>query len=268
MKLNRWLNALKTIVFPFGPCIWMAARYRGFLIDSLNQCENQIYHETRIMKEAIDAGIRIVNPFEVFAGIDAIPVLLPACRWTSLHDRIEYPLLAAIVAHLKPKTVFEFGTYTGEASLVFAKSSPSAQIFTVNIPGSQKPKFQLAKDQEPELLTDAEIGKAFHRCNEASRIKQILCDSADLDIEPFRNSVDFVWVDAGHSYDCVKSDTNKAFEMVRPGGYIFWHDFDSYNPGITSCLIEEALKGRKLFWIDRTSIIYWNYAARPPSNHL
>src|SRR3712207_7586966 len=38
-------------------------------------------------------------------------------------------------------------------------------------------------------------------------------------------SIDLVIVDANHSYDFVKADTEKAFAMLRPGGIIIWDDY-------------------------------------------
>ncbi len=32
-------------------------------------------------------------------------------------------------------------------------------------------------------------------------------------------------VDGGHTVDVVMSDTQKAIELLRPGGWVIWHDF-------------------------------------------
>jgi hypothetical protein len=40
----------------------------------------------------------------------------------------------------------------------------------------------------------------------------------------------------------------------RKNGYVFWHDFDAEQPGVTRALLEIA-SNRKLFWIERTSIV-------------
>jgi len=36
--------------------------------------------------------------------------------------------------------------------------------------------------------------------------------------------MDLVFVDGYHSYEYVKNDTEKGWEMLRPGGIIAWHD--------------------------------------------
>ena len=59
------------------------------------------------------------------------------------------------------------------------------------------------------------------------KIKVIFQDSKKLDISNFKNSFDLIFIDGGHTYSCVKNDTEKSFEMIKNNGLIFWHD---YNP--------------------------------------
>ena len=39
-------------------------------------------------------------------------------------------------------------------------------------------------------------------------------------------------MDAGHAYELVRSDSEKALEMVRPGGVILWHDYHYTHDGV------------------------------------
>jgi hypothetical protein len=43
--------------------------------------------------------------------------------------------------------------------------------------------------------------------------------------------VDFCFIDAGHSYECVKNDTEKAFSVLNHGGVVLWHDATWKNDG-------------------------------------
>ena len=48
---------------------------------------------------------------------------------------IEAQVLAALVAHVNPKTVFEFGTYTGFSTMHLGKNLPTdAVIYTLDLP--------------------------------------------------------------------------------------------------------------------------------------
>jgi hypothetical protein len=39
--------------------------------------------------------------------------------------------------------------------------------------------------------------------------------------------MDLVVVDASHTYAAVFSDSMNAFKMIKPGGVIIWHDYES-----------------------------------------
>ena len=46
-----------------------------------------------------------------------------------------------------------------------------------------------------------------------------------------------MFVDGAHSYEYVLSDSDAAYRMVKPGGLILWHDYDSrWFPGVTRAL--------------------------------
>ena len=61
-------------------------------------------------------------------------------------------------------------------------------------------------------------GIYFRGKPEASRITQIYHDSRTIDTHPIAKQFDFVFVDADHSYEGVKNDTMKAFELMKRSG--------------------------------------------------
>jgi len=229
-------------------------RYRGHFLDGVSRSLAILLREVPLRFAAQRAGIRLENPFLRFPGIEREPTRLVPGHWTSSHEQIEYPLLMALCALLKPRRIFEFGTFLGEATLMFARAAPEASITTINIPEYEEPTLGIGEKQRPELLRNQQIGSLFQGGPENRRINQILCDSATFDINGHENTYDFIWIDAGHSYENVKSDSKKALAMIRKNGYIFWHDFDAEQPGVTRALLEIA-SNRKLFWIARTSIV-------------
>jgi hypothetical protein len=92
-----------------------------------------------------------------------------------------------------------------------------------------------------------------------------------FDYTPFLGSVDFVLVDANHSYDCVKSDSEKAFELLRPGGVIVWDDYrwldcHSECAGVT-LFLNDLQKSRSIFSIKGTRFaIYVDREGRDQRN--
>lgn len=259
MPTDRTIKTLSAFLQMFLAPFWIpiqVLRHRGHALDGMVRARLALTTETWLNDLAQRSGMQRVNPFKEFPGCAEKPTFLNAEHWGSLHDRVEYPLLTAIIATLQPRLVFEFGTFHGAATLLFARACPEAQITTLNIPSSQSPRLGILTDQQRELIATDEIGAFFRGKPEAARIHQLLLDSSDLDVSGHRQRYDFVWVDAGHSYECVCNDSDKAFEMVRPGGYVFWHDFDPLQEGLARALFERAPR-RKLCWIERTSLVYW-----------
>src|SRR5438105_2833642 len=74
--------------------------------------------------------------------------------------------------------------------------------------------------------------------NKRKRIEQIYQDTTQFDHGPLKRSVDFIFIDAGHEYTMVRSDSLKAMEMIRPGGVILWHDYCFPHPGVGAWLNE------------------------------
>jgi len=67
--------------------------------------------------------------------------------------------------------------------------------------------------------------------------------------------MDVVFVDAGHTYPYVKSDTENALSMLRPGGVILWHDYlQVLHPDVTQCLYEYRLAGLPIYHLRGTTL--------------
>lgn len=144
------------------------------------------------------------------------------------HGSMVHLLLMSMVAMLKPRRVFEIGTHTGgTTALVAMNTSQDTEIFTLD----------LSPDETlPEGVTDLEhiarareaLGKAFRNTEwEGEKIQQLLGNSKTFDFSPYHDSIDFVIVDASHSHEFVFNDSMRAFRMIRPGGVILWHDYES-----------------------------------------
>lgn len=56
------------------------------------------------------------------------------------------------------------------------------------------------------------------------------------------NSVDLVYVDACHSYECVRDDINAWWDKVKSGGIFAFHDFEMSHYGVKQAVTEFAAK--------------------------
>jgi hypothetical protein len=177
----------------------------------------------------------------------------------------EIVALTTIIVQLKPFIVMEFGTFNGRTTLNMALNF-NGYLYTVDLPKGAFTKLPLADGKHEK---DDELGfigvkeKLFNnypqRSAELTRIaeiRQIWQDTANLPIPPYENQIDFMFIDASHSYENCLNDSFTAFEMVNEGGIIAWHDYNGW-PGVTKALneVSECHHWMSFFWIHDTSIV-------------
>lgn len=180
-------------------------------------------------------------------------------RWGNVSVE-EICKICLIVRWLKPKTIFEFGTFNGMTTLQMTlNAADDAEVYTLDVPPERVAEMEIDLiDRYLAEKTGAfrlDIGHYFKSSPQGTKIKQLWGDSLKFDFSPYRNSVNLVHVDAGHSYSCVKSDTENALKMLTPGGVILWHDYLSVlSPDVTKCLCEYAQKGLKIHHLRGTGL--------------
>jgi predicted O-methyltransferase YrrM len=168
---------------------------------------------------------------EVFPGIREVDVHRVA-RYDSLLTNYFKPTneslvsprelvdLCAMASFLRPRTVFEFGTYKGATTANLALNAPGAMIRTIDI--------------QAELL----LSERFRRIFAERGIQRIVADSTCYDFSDLKGSVDFVFVDGWHESPTIDTDSRNALAMLAPGGVIAWHDFGPDHPDVVECLLK------------------------------
>ena len=135
--------------------------------------------------------------------------------------------IALAVRYIKPKNVFEFGTYRGITTLTIANNAQEATIYTLDITSEEVKKYvdeMIPSDYELARIDDAQIGEYFRDYGGNNRIIQLLADSYEFDFSEYENKMDFIYVDGSHKYKYAKKDTENAFKMLSDTGIIMWDD--------------------------------------------
>lgn len=193
--------------------------------------------------QAAQAVLPARTLLELFPGIDTVNVTLPASEINRPRDMVvplaELLTLGAICRHLRPQRIFEIGTYTGSSTLVMAMNTPDDTELTTL-----------------DYDTSALVGSAYRGAPAASRIKQLHGDSRAYDYSPYLGANELVLVDANHTYEFIKTDTETAFRLLKPGGVIVWDDYrwldiHSECMGVTRCL-NELQQTRPVFQVAGT----------------
>jgi predicted O-methyltransferase YrrM len=191
-----------------------------------------------------ECRLRELPAAALFDGILTRAVPLAAIKEETVHDNhAEMLYVIEIAAHRHSKRIFEFGTNFGRTTFHLASACPEAVVTTLDLPRAENP-WPYAPF----------VGAYFEGTEASSRIRQIRVDSRRFDPTPYEGQMDFVWVDADHSYEGVKNDTEMAFRLLAPGGAIMWHDFGPDSPDLVRFFVEFT-RTRPLFRIRKTSVL-------------
>lgn len=132
----------------------------------------------------------------------------------------ELRLLCYLAQQRQPRTIFEFGTFTGRTAVHLAKYAPAAVVRTLDLPaGSFGGLFSDVADAAHAARRDI--------AGDLPGVYRHYGDSAAYDFHFFIGVMDFIWVDAGHSHAACFNDSLRAYTIRRAGGLIAWHDYAS-----------------------------------------
>ena len=163
------------------------------------------------------------------------------------------------------KNIFEFGTCSGKTTYLMALNSPdNAKILSLTLKPKNlkdlKKNFKDNKVSFRNIINESVYDKfLFSKTKYESKIDVIFENSLNFDEKRFINKFDLIFIDGGHTYSIVKSDSEKSFKMLKPNGIILWHDFI---PGKESAknvvnYINEISKEKEIFHINNTSLCYY-----------
>ena len=166
------------------------------------------------------------------------------------------------------KNIFEFGTASGKTTALLALNSPQdSKIYSLTLdPDSidsynfleDKKEFRSMKNAKNESIYKKFI---FSDMSIKNKIKVFFQDSSKFDDSNYTNSMDLIFIDGGHNYSCVKSDSEKSFKMIKKNGYIFWHDYVPAKKSVRGVFkyINEIIKYKKIFHINNTTLCYYKH---------
>ncbi|MFQ5953902.1 MAG: O-methyltransferase [Kiloniellales bacterium] len=186
---------------------------------------------------------------------------------------VEYWILAVLAK--RARRLFEFGTCTGRTTYMWAANAPpDAVVTTLTLAPGQVSQYAAGTDDDPAAARVAAEESGFSDflysgTPEASKIEQLYGDSKAFDETPYVGRCDLVFVDGSHAYSYVKSDSEKALRMVRPGGLVLWHDYHGPRraPGVWRAL-NELNRRHALVHLAGTNLVAYRRPAAGPTSGL
>jgi predicted O-methyltransferase YrrM len=194
----------------------------------------------------------------------AKPIRLLAARKSAGDVSVaELAILAtAAAATSAGREIVEIGTFDGRTTLNLALNAPARfPVFTLDLPPDTAPRFTL-EEAERVLVEKPQSGRHVHAARRqgveaATRIHQLLGDSATFDWSAHLGRAGLVFVDGSHAYDYVIADSATAAGLIAPSGVVIWHDYGVWG-GVTRALEEiEADRHLGLRHVRGTSLVVW-----------
>jgi len=190
----------------------------------------------------------------LFPGIVAHPATLELVRpfdrqrGTSV-ELEELIVILAIQRFTNATRVAEVGTFDGNTTIHLAlNAGPDGRVVTIDLPPEGADTTDYARTGRPAPFAR----RQYDRHPAASRIRQVLGDSAVLDWSTLGGPFDLVFIDGDHRAEYVRADTKNALGSLRPGGLILWHDYEYRS--VSGVLDPAARAGERIHWIRGTRI--------------
>ena len=187
---------------------------------------------------------------------------------------LENAVLVSLAKLTGARAFFEFGTYLGATTLLLATNSPpDAHVTTVDLPPADIDMAQPAADEAELVLRDDTANDNFLRrefahkgglCIERAsaaiqaKVTRLLQDTRTIDpaAQGLAGRFDFIFIDGGHDFDTIASDTAIALQLARPDAVIAWHDYRStIHPDVTRFLDGYAAPARVVY-VQNTMIAF------------
>ena len=131
-------------------------------------------------------------------------------------------------------TMIEIGSYMGESTMLFASSKMFSKIYTIE-PHSGTEIHIDENDYDWDIIKQEYKINTRHFDN----ITHIEDYSYNV-VNQFKDeSIDFIYIDANHSYESVKKDLELYLPKLKQNGWIGGHDYNKkYWPGVIQAVNE------------------------------
>jgi len=150
---------------------------------------------------------------------------------------VELKVLCYLCHLLKPKRVFEIGTFRGRTTLALAMSmdgGEEGQLFTLDVLAAPA---EMTERDESLMLPYDEIGAVYRGVDGYStEIFQLFGDSKRYNFAPYHDSIDFIFIDGSHDFWSTLFDLYNAKKMITGRGTIICHDYGPWEKGVTDAV--------------------------------
>jgi predicted O-methyltransferase YrrM len=256
------VHVVRNKMMRLGQLLTHGVRYPDQVQLALGSLYRDIAHES--------GGIPHVSFEKFFAGLKPHAVCLYdfVPRDGNL-DVNELLFVCNCVALFAPRVVFEVGTFDGNTTLqIAANAPPSTAVYTLDLPDDVKGNAVAKIDPYDAVYIDgkATLKRRYLDTPYGDRVVQKFGNSLEVDFAEVLDGkkADLVLIDAGHSYECVRNDSEKALRLLSPGGLVIWDDYSANWPGVYDYLNELGRELALLHVADTQLVVYRDNTTAAP----
>ena len=142
---------------------------------------------------------------------------------------LELLILSAFASKLnETQNVLEIGTFDGITSLNCTLNAKYSKVYNLDLPLDHS----LDELQDKEYLDfDKDLINSDNRRSDIlkniTNVIKLYGDSTKFDFS--KSDYSMAFIDGGHDYRTVKSDTENILKYINKPGSVFWHDYDVTN---------------------------------------
>jgi hypothetical protein len=180
---------------------------------------------------------------------------------------LERYVLTHLIRYFRPAVLLEVGTFRGTTTRLLLDNVPQqARLYSIDLPPTSSfSDFDGATDER--LIRHRRVGLEFANHPLAANVSQILGNTFEKATwQHVPGDLDFAFIDASHSYEAVKNDTERVREKLPSSGIMVWHDYsrtDSRERGVGKFIREQMSVSKDIFICPGTSL-----AIRVPEDEL
>jgi hypothetical protein len=146
------------------------------------------------------------------------------------------------ILNMFPKNLIwaELGVFEGEYSKIIHKSTSPKKMYLVDT----FPNMMISGDKDGLNIKNIDISLVPYLLNSYFigydvEIKKMTTNNFLKEMHLKSEKIDVVYIDADHSYECVKNDLYMSLKIMNKNGYICGHDYsDKMFPGVTDAVNE------------------------------
>ena len=175
----------------------------------------------------------------------------------------ELVFISALIRKTQPRIVVEIGTFDGNTTLQLGLNTQlEAKIFTLDLPVGAGGRPENHPEDGKYITSSRRLRCRFLGSEVEHKIIQCYGNSLTYDFADFTaaGKPQFIFIDAGHRYKCVRNDSEKALTILDRGGIIVWQDYGAEWQGVYQYLIELS-RTLPIVHISGTSLVVYRSAA-------